>query len=93
MKTQIGRINIYRPPPTQNNIDKFKGDINNLNKQLVEFENIFGNIYDKPLLAYSTELKQLDINILSQKIEIYKKDSTKEKELQSLQKKMKDIYT
>ncbi len=68
-KAKIEQLNAYKPYPSGKNIEMIKRDINTVNIKTFQLENIFGNIYAKPLSAFMQQLKQHDIQGLKDKLE------------------------
>ena len=61
LKEKISILNSTTPYPNEKNIDLFKKDIETLKINTFDFEDVFGNIYAKPLFAFIKQLAKEDI--------------------------------
>lgn len=75
LREKIEQLNAYKPYPSKKNIELIKEDINTAKVKTFLLENIFGNIYTKPLSAFIQCFKQSDIQTLKEKLEKLEKEN------------------
>lgn len=81
LKQKIEHLNAYKPYPSEKNIELIKKDIDTLKEKIFQLENIFGNIYAKPLSAFIQQFKQHDIQSLKKKLELLEKENIPNKKI------------
>lgn len=64
LKNKISLLNATTPYPSEKNIELIKSDILSLKVNTYILEDIFGNIYTKPLMAFIRSLNNEDIRML-----------------------------
>lgn len=74
-KEKIERLNAHKPYPSVRNIEMIKDDINTVKSKTFQLENVFGNIYAKPLSAFIQYFKQYDIQELKDKLKTLEKEN------------------
>jgi len=74
-KEKIEQLNAYTPYPSEKNIEMIKEDINTAKVKIFQLENVFGNIYAKPLSAFIQQFKQQGIQALKDKLGTLEKEN------------------
>ena len=74
-KEKIERLNAYKPYPSGRNIEMIKDDIDIVQAKIFQLENVFGNIYAKPLSAFIQQFKQHDTQALKDKLVTLEKEN------------------
>lgn len=93
IKARVSKINNYSPVPTRENAELLKYDISLLQKRLFEFKNVFGNIYAKPLLAYTSSLKNSEILKLENEIRDLKLNGNNPEALELKEKRLVQLQS
>ncbi|HBM16441.1 MAG TPA: hypothetical protein DD381_08905 [Lentisphaeria bacterium] len=80
LKQKIVILNSTTPYPSEQNIKLLKNDIHLLKVNTYFFEDVFGNVYAKPLLAFIKQLNKHDIKIYESSLAELEKNDTAESE-------------
>ncbi len=76
LKNKIRILNSTSPYPSEKNLEYIRDDIKILKFNIFKLEDIFGNVYAKPLLAFVQSLTKEDIKSLETELEVLQKEDT-----------------